>query len=442
MSARTSGQLVAIFRARLLSGLLWKVLSAIAMQGSVLLSTLIVARILDLRSFGVFALLVTTVMMLAGVAQAGIGLTATKFVGEFLNGDARQVCRVLRMCRIVIGFMGIASALMLMVLSPLIAAQMLGEAQLAVYIRWVSMAVAFQTVVTYQNSALEGFGAFRQISRAGAAAGIIHLLCTSMGAWFWGLDGAIAGFIVASGSRLGIFSLVLRSVCRDHAIPSPVTLRRADWAMLLAFAVPAGLASLITLPCMWLVTTMVARLPDGLALAGLFAVAHQIRLTVLQLPTMLNAVSFSVLSRLKGQGLHADLPGVFWANMAFSAALCVIVVLPLSWLAEPLLRLYGPQFAAGKVLLVILLLSIVPEMLTLAAYQLVQSSGRMWRSLLLIIGPRDLLYLGMAAAWMPSQGIAGAALAYLVAHSVGLISTVLVGRGAWSARPAIGARHG
>ena len=91
---------------------------------------------------------------------------------------------------------------------------------------------------------------------------------------------------------------------------------------------------------------------------------------------------------------------------------------------------YLVEMAVGSLhsTLLVMLLAVIPETLGLAAYQLVQSSGRMWQSLFLIVGPRDLLYLLLSSIWISSYGLTGAASAYLVAYTLGCVATILVAR--------------
>ena len=104
-----------------------------------------------------------------------------------------------------------------------------------------------------------------------------------------------------------------------------------------------------------------------------------------------------------------------------------MAALSLALLSSPVLSLYGQGFVAAQSLLLVLLLSVVPEVVSSTAYQLVQSSGRMWASLCYIICPRDLSYLAVAAWALPVWGLLGAGVAYLVAHLIGCAMTFVVG---------------
>ena len=425
---RHIAKILLTFRERLLSGFSWNVLSAVTMQGSVLLSTIIVARMLGLEAFGAYSILVSTVMTIAAIAQAGSGLVATKYVADFLATDPERVGRVLKMCRVFTLGTGIATAGLVFALADLISSDVLGKPELVSQVRLIAIATLFQVSVSYQFGALQGFGAFRELSRAGVLAGLGYIIFTAIGAWLGQVTGALVGFVLASAFRSAAFGYMLGVVRRMHGVPNTATLDPQEFWLIWRFALPAGLAGFVTMPCLWLVTVLVARQPDGLSLVAMFAVAHQVRLAVLQLPALLNSVSFSVLSRLKGRNEAGDFRRVFWSNLIVSLCFSALVVTVLILVADQVLGLYGGKFTAGRWLLIILLVSVLPEMLATSFYQLIQSAGRMWQSLFLIAIPRDLLYLLLAALFLPTYGVTAAAAAYLAAHTFGLASTVVAAR--------------
>ncbi len=418
---------VVAFRARLASGFAWNLVSTFALQGSVLLTGLILARVLGLKAFGVYALATTTVMTVVGIAQGGVGIIGTKFVGEWLHADRERIGRVLRMCAVFTLGMGAFAAVLLALTAPWVAEKLLDDPGVAPALRWVSVAALFHVQTVYLLGALQGFGAFRVISMAGTRVGLFHFAGSLGAAWLWGLDGAVIAFTVSAAARWWYFREALQACCREHGIRISNESRLEDWALIWRFALPAGLAGLVTLPCLWGVTALVARQPGGVAWVGLFAVAHQLRQLAMQVPSVLNTVASSVLSRLKGGNEGSEYWQVFRANLVAGVGLSTAVVLTLATVSSYVLGLYGPGFKEAQALLLVLLLSVIPEVIGVTAYQLVQSSGRMWQSLFFIVAPRDLLYLAMAAWALPQWGLVGAGYAYLFAYTVGCIATLLIG---------------
>lgn len=428
---------VGAFRARLAAGFLWNLTSTFAYQGSVLVTGLILARVLGLNNFGVYALATTTVMTVVGIAQGGVGIIGTKFVGEWLHAERDRIGRVLHMCSIFTLMTGAAATALLGLSAHWVAERLLDNPGVATALKWVTVGALFNVQTVYLQGALQGFGAFRAISKAGTWVGLFHVVVSVAGALLWALDGAVIAFTCSSVVRWWLFRKALEVCCREHDISTSRVTRPEDWALIWRFALPAGLASLVTLPCIWGVTALVARQSGGMAWVGLFAVAHQLRQLVMQIPIMLNTVASSVLSRLKGRNEGGEYWKIFRANLIFGVSFSTCMVLLLASVAIHVLELYGPGFQDGKGLLLVLLLSVIPEVIGVTAYQLVQSSGRMWRSLLFIVAPRDLLYLSLAAWSLPIWGLVGTGWAYLIAYTLGCVATLAVGLGGRQQLPTV-----
>jgi O-antigen/teichoic acid export membrane protein len=436
LSRNSIQRATAAFRERLASGFFWSLISTFALQGSVLLAGLLLARILGLKEFGVYALATTTVMAMVGVVQGGVGLMGTKFVGEWLHSERYRIGGFLHMCGVFTLVTGLSASALLWCAAPWVAEFLIGEASVKSSLRWAAISVVFHVQTLYLQGALQGFGSFRAISAAGAQVGIVHVLASVAGAWCYGLEGAVIAFAVSSITRWWVFRQAMQMACKEYGITINRQIFSEDWTLIWRFALPAGLASFITLPCIWGVTALVARQPGGVAWVGLFFVSHQLRQLVLQLPAVLNNVVSSVLGRLKSQGDGCVYWQVFRLNLLVGGGFAALISGLLALLSEPVLSLYGHGFLVGQGLLLILMLSVVPEAIGTTAYQLVQSSGKMWSSLFFIIMPRDLSYLLLAAWALPIWGLIGAGWAYAVAYSIGCVMTFVVGLSGRSQLPA------
>lgn len=392
-----------------------------------MLTGLVLARLLGLESFGIYSVASTTVLTLVGVAQGGVGIIGVKFVGELLHEQPNRVARVIRMCGLFTSVTGIVTSVSLWTLAPFIAQQVLVAPEVEFALRVVSLSVFFNVQTVYLQGALQGFGAFRDISKAGVASGVAYLVLSVVATCLSGLDGALVAFVAAAIVRWVAFKKTLSTTLQKFSINKSYCVQPEDWKLIWRFGLPAGLASIVTLPCLWAVTALVARQTNGIMLVGLFSVAHQLRQLVLQIPVMLNSVTSSVLGRLKGEGNSGEYWNVFRTNLILAGGFASLVAALVALMSNWILSLYGQNFIEAKPLLLVLLIAVIPEVLGTAGYQLVQSSGRMWHSFMLIVFPRDLMYLGLAVLMLPRFGLLGAGFAYLAAHSVGCAATFMVG---------------
>ncbi|AJP59115.1 hypothetical protein UC34_23510 [Pandoraea vervacti] len=420
--------ILSTFRKYLFRDLVWSILAAVSMQGSVLVSGMLAARVLGLPVFGKYALLVTTVTTAAAIAQSGAGSVVAKFVAEYRVSDPERIGTVLWFCRRVTVVMGLIAVAALLFGAPVFANSVFKQPDLEPVIRLVAPAIFFQVMVTYQQGALQGFAAFKALGRISTVSGLAFLVLPPLGAKLGGLDGAALGFVVASLARAVFFYVALRTTARDMLAGVALTVRRDDIGRLLHFGIPAGLSSLVTLPCIWLVSVFLARAPNGLEMVAIFSVATQLRMATLQLPTLLNGVTLSVMNTLFGQRSAQEFRNVFRttliANGVFSTLVVGVLVMCSSWI----LGLYGHRFTDGRETLILLLLSVIPEILAATVYHVINTFGRMWMSLFFIITPVNLSYMLIAAWLIPTMGAQGAALAYVVAQVLNLITTVAIAR--------------
>ena len=118
------------FRKRLLKGVLWNLVSALSLQGSMLITGAIVARIIGIEDFGIYALMMSTLMILTGVAQGSSGVVATKFIAEGLADQPQRVARVMRMCALATSASGVFCASILWASAPVIADELLRKPDL------------------------------------------------------------------------------------------------------------------------------------------------------------------------------------------------------------------------------------------------------------------------------------------------------------------------
>jgi O-antigen/teichoic acid export membrane protein len=423
--------LLQTFREKLLAGLLWSGLSAVSLQGSNLLASALLARILGLEAFGAYALIVVTVSMLANFAQGGCGFVATKLVAENLGVNPTRISSTLRLCALLTGATGTAVTLLLIVWGPELSAHVLGRPELQGELGIAALSVLFQVSTTYQIGALQGFAAFKAISKASALSSLANIGCLVAGARFGGLQGALIGFTLANALRAIICWISLRVVRIHHGVIGDARIRREDVRQLWHIALPAGLAGLVTAPALWLVSLGISKLPEGLILVGIFTVATQIRQTALQLPTLLNSVTFVAMSRAKGADMRMEFKKVFFANLSANLVFGCIISAFVAATAQQILSLWNISSLESINTTRILAVSIVPELLTMSVYQLVQSSGRMWDSLLKISIPRDFSYLGVGWFFVPVYGLTAAAIAYLGAQLIALCATVIT---VWQAK--------
>jgi O-antigen/teichoic acid export membrane protein len=425
---RRSAAPLRIFRDKLLAGAFWNVLATVSWQGSLLLTTLVLANLLGIAEFGAFALLLSTMLAVTTVSQGGVGLLATKYVAELRMADPPRAGRVIALCRTGSAVTGVLACILVAVLAPVFAVDLMEQPALAPLIVMFSPYVLFSILNTYQVGTLHGFGAFRHVTKYGALHGLAHLAGCAAATAAYGLEGAIASYVASSALRWLLFVHLMRHVLAGSDIRPSLQDARGELRNLRDFAVPAALSGVVMLPAIWVPNLLLARLPAGTEEIGAYHAANQLRLLALQLPLVLNSVAVSVINQQRGRGDHQGYKDVFWANLWVTVLAGAMSILVLGVFSNEVLGLFGQDFTRAQGLLLILLAAAMPEIIAAASYQHMQAQARMWPSLFAIVMPRD--FALVALSWLLAErfGALGVGWAYLCAASLACVSTMLITR--------------
>lgn len=406
------------------AGAAWNLAAAVFGQGSTFALGIALANVLGVAGFGAYAIVQNTALTLITVATLASGLTASKFVAELRRVDPARAGRVLGLASVVSTVTSVCAAGGLVLGAPFIATSALGNADLAPALAIVAISVWFGIATAWQLGALAGFEAYPSIAAAALTGGAVTVIGGIGGGLAAGLRGALIGGAFGAAVRFGHVAWLLRRQLIAHDVAIRYREIGREGPLLLHFALPAALSGLLATPALWLASAVVIRQPDGQTQLAFFAAANAMRTLVLFLPQVVNGVALPMLSHVKGFEESGRFAGLFWRNVLVTAVLVGAGAIGIATAGSHLLSLYGPRFVGAYPVLVVLMISAVSEGVALAAYQLIQSEGRMWWSLLGLVLPRDVIAVSLAIALVPSMGAMGLAVAFAVASTLGLLLVV------------------
>jgi O-antigen/teichoic acid export membrane protein len=416
---------------RFAADIVWNVAGAAFNQGSTLALGLVVANALGRDQYGVFGFLQSTMLLFMNIGQMAMGLVATKFVGEYRIREKERAGRVMVLC---LGFAvagGSVAALTAFVLAPSIASAVFHTARPAILIRLATPAIFFMIVAGTCSGILAGFGNFRKNALAGVAGGVAYIGIGAAMALRFGLAAVITGIsISAAVQALLLVALALGEAKRNGV---PVRWRGsasfgAERGNLLHVAVPAALTGFSTLPALWLANAILARESGGIAALALFTAANALRQVVLFAPYLISSVGFSVLSAHRGTANEEGFRHAFWMNMLAVLGTAAVLAAAIVVAGPQLLRIFGHAFADAYPVLVVLAVSTIPEALSIALYQLIQSRGLLWLSLFFVALPRDSALVVCAFFFSRRQGALGLAEAFMISILIMLASNLVLAR--------------
>jgi O-antigen/teichoic acid export membrane protein len=422
----TPAPLAPSLRDRLRRGISWNLVGSLATQGVTFGVNVIAANILGRKVFGAFGLLQVTYVAFSLLAAFAMGTVTTKYVAEFAATDPKRAGRILGLCEVFSLLSGLVTALLLAAGSGWVAESFLEAPELRRQLLIVAGAVFLGAFNSYQTGALAGLERFREMALANLASGAFYLALCGPAAWGLGLDGSATALLLYSLVQAILLRRTLRRQVHARGLSFRRDGARSELKLVLSFALPFALANLSLWPAQWLGGAILARTDDGLAQMGLFGAANSLRVFIVFLPFVATNFHWSILNQQKGLGEARRFRKVFWFNVALNALLVTVGAAAVAALGPMLLRLFGKDFSGSNPVLLILLLSTIPEALGIAFSLAPLCQGRIWLYLGVMVIPRDVTRVALAWYLCPRWGAVGLATAYAIGWGVGLVASLVL----------------
>lgn len=411
---------------RLASGAFWSLLGNIVGRGLVLLSFIIVARILGKQEYGEMGMIRSTIIMFSVFAGAGIGLTASRYIAIYRNTNQHKAQEVYLLSYHFSVGMGLLIAILLCLFAPIIAERSFQAPILTNDIRLGACVLFFVTLNSAQNGILYGFERFKPIALNTCVHGFAQLIMLSIGAYYWGIHGAIVG--------MGFAAIVLWLV-NQHSIKLATTkqfsekisirnLSKDTISILWKFSLPAVMSSILVIPALWWCKTLVVQTSGFESIAN-YDVSEQWNNIILFIPSTLASMIIPILSNILAEGTADQYKKLVTINILLNAAITTIIALLICAFATLILKGYGAEFT-DKNTFRILILSTIPNAIAAVLGLVIASKGKMWAGFILnFLWALWLILLSLFFIGYLKYGALGLALAVFFAYILHVIFSYL-----------------
>ena len=262
---------------RLSVGATWNLVASIFNQGSVFAINILVARLLGRSIFGEFTIIQSTLLSFSLIAQFSTGITATRYLAELRVRDRDRAGRILGLCTIVSAVMGTLTVILLFILAPWLSTSILKAPHLCTGLRIGGGFLFFAVINGYQIGALAGLENFKNIAKAGLFNTGFMVSVSGLGAWYWGVNGALTGFAISALSNWLVHQHYLKRATSEQGIFASYHGVWRERRVLTKFALPAALSGFISMPALWLANVFLVRSPNGYKEMAMYNAAMNIR---------------------------------------------------------------------------------------------------------------------------------------------------------------------
>lgn len=396
--------------------------AAVALAGFI--GNAITARLLGPDQLGIFAYVVFCVTIASILASLGIGVVQQRFIpnlrAEGKDDEAEGLTGALTRLSMLAAVVGGIALFAFLYWPGRDATTMPSQTtQMVVFALALAWFLVWRAAEVYQFY-LRGEQHFGELARISAISALLKLAVIALGAWLFGIPGALAGFIAGNllpASRI-VRLLRMRPFVGQLLRAEVVRFALASWATGVLGALVFGRTEILFLEHY-----------TGLGAVGFFTAAVTVAEMAVQLPPLLLSALLPRFSEQHGLGAQDDMQRLYRTMTALIAMLIVPLCLGLAAIAPVLVPLlFGAEFNDSVPVASVLLVAAAISSLGVTTFYLLQSVGKTGFLLLSNgIGLVGTIVLGFIL--VPRYGLIGAAWSRgAVQVSVVLIETWYVTR--------------
>jgi len=404
-------------KGKLTYGFFWNFVSTVASQGFPLIASIITARLLGTYGYGQLGMITSTIVLFSTFAGLGLGTTATKYIAQLHQTDPERTGRVIGLTNLFGLISGSLMCIILFIIAPWLAANMLAAPDLTMELRIVSILLLFNTLLGIQSGTIAGFGAFKNLARIAIIQGILASVLTIIGVYFFGLMGAITALVINGAINLILYRISIKNLTKEFKIKVNYLKSWKEKSTIWELSLPTMLSQVMVGPIIWIANVIIINIPGGYAQLGVFNAANQWKSVLNFLPVVIGGVLLPMISA----NIDKENKALETVNVFASWVVVIIIALPLISFPEIIAFFYGQDYSS-----IIFLQSISLMMLVSCITSYKEGIGRkliaknlMWWGFLsnVIWG---VLFIGFVILFK-NLGSLGLSLSYFISYTVNTV---------------------
>lgn len=404
----------------LINGSFWSVLGSVISRSLIFVAWIVVGNLLGSDDFGAFGLIRDTILMFTVFAGLGLGITASKFVAEYIEKDAGKTSRIIGLTMLFGIMAGLLLGTLVYVFSPCIAENIIHRPEYTLEFRIASVILFFCSLNGAQIGVLQGLQRFKDIAAVNFWQSVISFPLFYVGAKYAGVRGAVIAFAFYNIIVCVLSHIKLSKAIKAHCIRLDFKDALKEKRIILTYSLPAFISGLLVTPVKWVTDVMLFNGENGAHEMGLFTAVYTFNLIFIAVASMIDAPFLVVLSKNRSESINSNLNRV---NVILPWCIGVLVIIPFMLFPEVIMALFDSSFQGEsfKINLILVLLFTLVIM-----YK---------QGLARILAVHDLQWLGVVSnsVWGLSligffyfaigYGAVGLCLAYIVAY---VASTIII----------------
>jgi len=402
---------------KLIYGIFWNLISAVASQGFPLIAAIIAARLLGTFGYGQLGMINSTIILFSTFAGLGLGITATKYIAQYHNTNPNRTGRIIGLTNLFGIISGLIMFVILFTIAPWLASNTLASPNLTPILRIASLLLIFNTIVGIQAGSIAGFGAFKDLARIAIFQGIISASLTITGVYFFGLTGAVTAMVINSIINLTLYQITIKNLLKNFKIKIDYLKSWQEKDIIWKLSFPTMLSSIMVGPIVWIANIIIINTPGGYGQLGIFTAADQWRTVLGFLPVVIGGVLLPMVAA----NITKENKKLETVNIFASWITVIIIALPLITFPEIIAIFYGQNYSSTvfyRSISLMLFVSCIISYKEGIGRKLIAKNLMWWGFVSNIVW--GLLFLGSVYV-LKNLGALGLALSYIISYSINTI---------------------
>lgn len=401
---------------RIVNGAFWSFSGTAIAKLVVLVSSIICAHILTKAQYGEFGIVRSTINMFVVFGEAGLGLTATKYISEFRKTDRDHISSIYVLTNLFAVITGIIACSLLIIFSSTIAANALHAPHLEPSVKIGAVMLFVAVINGAQLGVLSGFENFKSIAINTLFGSISEAIFMLLGAYLYGVTGAVLGFGVGFIVLLILNQAAIKKLFRKNGLFVSInSLRKSDVSLLYKFSLPAALSSILIAPTYWVIKTMLVDI-NGFEELASFEAADQWRVIALFIPSAISQIVLPILSSIVNVDKQKFWK-VLWYNIMLNGTISLIIALIIIVFRGIIMNTYGSSYDNVSVLSFLALSTIFSSVANVVGMS-IASRSKMWEGFLFNLAWAAMVIGFSYILLKMSYGATGIAIALLCAYII------------------------
>ena len=360
----------------------WSFIGQVLSRFINLISTIVLARIMLPEGYGKYIYIIGTLIFFSQLMSLSIKSTTTRNVAFLINTDKEKVQKYIFISLLLGLFFAFTGYIILLLVVMLFQNKII-----VIEYTVIILSIAFSAIISEITTAtilgiLEGVKSFKSINLSTIFISILKFIFSYLGFMFYGIEGAIIGWIIASFIGLYIFYTHLNQTLKINNIilsGNRISECKEELKLFFNFSIPSSIETGIILFSMWLIQTFILEYGDiGKKEIAMFNIASQWKYLIIYLPAILINMLQSFLSEFNAKDEKENAEDLFKKTkkviILVSVILCLLFILIAKWV----ISFYGENYADAYFVLIILILPITFTNISALNRQYLMSQGKVW----------------------------------------------------------------